>query len=56
LRHTLHEGGLARTQLALQADEIPGLDQSAETNANAPCLFGTAADEIEAMFVENGHG
>lgn len=55
LRDALHERGLARAEVALQADEVALFEQSAEAHAHAPRLFGTAADEIEAVLCENGH-
>jgi hypothetical protein len=55
LREALHERGLACAELALQADEIAGLEDVTEPHADATGLLGAAAEELEGVFIQDGH-
>jgi hypothetical protein len=54
--HALDEAGLARPQLTLKADHVPGLQQQSQARTEAPGLRRTMAYEVKGVFVQDWHG
>jgi hypothetical protein len=53
--HPLHQGGLPRSQVPMQADQITGAEKLADPRSDPLGLGRAAADEIHRVGVEDGH-
>jgi len=51
----LHQGGLAAAQLALEANQVAGLQQAAQLHAQPARLFRAIAEHFEGAGAQNGH-
>jgi len=55
LGDALHERGLARAEVAFQADELAGPQQAAQADADAAGLLGAVREKFEGVRAQNWH-
>jgi hypothetical protein len=53
--HALHQRRLARTEIPMQADQIPGAQEFADPRSHPPGLGRAARGEIDRIGFEDGH-
>lgn len=55
LGDALDERGLARAEVAFQADKLAGAEEAAQADAHAAGLLGAVREEFEGVGVQNWH-
>jgi hypothetical protein len=53
--HALHQRRLARTEILMRADQIPGAQEFADPRSHPPGLGRAARGEIDRIGFEDGH-
>jgi hypothetical protein len=53
--HALHKRCLARAEIPMQTDQIPGAQELADPRSHPPGLVRAARGEIDRVGVEDGH-